>query len=123
MASSMKPNIADQSANQRGSENGRSKNFTCRASILEARNFSRRESAISWKDTSVIPEDLMSAIPQIVPVRTPEPIAPGPAHATPKSKGPWKLIILLAVLAIGGYLAYRLLSKPQAPAAETAVVV
>ena len=123
MASSMNPNIADHSASQRGSENGRWKKFTFTASILEARNFTLQERAISWKYTSVHFEDLMSAISQPVPVQSPPRSSPPPAPAQPTSRGPWKLLVILALIGIGGYAAYQWFAKPQPVAVETAVVI
>jgi multidrug efflux pump subunit AcrA (membrane-fusion protein) len=65
----------------------------------------------------------MSAISQPVPVKSPERVSLPPAPAAPRSGGPWKLIAFLALIAIGGYLAYRSFAKPQAPATEVAVSI
>src|SRR3981189_3341146 len=111
MATSMNPNIADHRASQRGSENGRWKKFTFTASILEARNFTRQESAISCPSTFVHLEDLMSATPPPVPGQSPPRSSPPPAPAQPTSRGPWKLLIILALIGIGGYAAYQWMAK------------
>jgi HlyD family secretion protein len=66
----------------------------------------------------------MSAISQPVPVQSPPPrSSPPPAPAQPTSRGPWKLLIILALIGIGGYLAYQWVAKPQPVAVETAVVI
>jgi multidrug efflux pump subunit AcrA (membrane-fusion protein) len=64
----------------------------------------------------------MSALTQPIPVRAPEPLPAPPAPAKPGSRGPWKLIVFLALLGVGGYLAYQSFSKPAAPAAEVAAI-
>ena len=65
----------------------------------------------------------MSAISQTVPVQSPERVSPAPVPAQPSSRGPWKALILIVLVCIGGYLAYRWMAKPQPTAVETAVVV
>ena len=66
----------------------------------------------------------MSALSQPVPAIQPEKLSPPPpAPVRQRSGGPWKSIIFLVLLGIGGYVAYQTFLKPQAPAADTAVVV
>ncbi len=65
----------------------------------------------------------MSALSQAVPVIKPEKLSPPPAPVAPRSGGPWKALVFLILLSIGGYAAYHSFFKPKAPAADTAVVV
>ncbi len=65
----------------------------------------------------------MSALSQPVPVQTPERISSPPTPVQPRSRGPWKLIVILALLGIGGYAAYRTFSKQQAPAPDAAIAI